>query len=248
MLAMARTEGLGKARPQMIKMGRDPRRVMRTVEEAFRNGDAESHRCARGDRDRRRRGRPVLRFSISRATGGGRRTAQGVGGLDFEGGGEQRVVPVGRLRVRAREGANLGERGGTVALLTGLPRAELAVLGGLQRDIRALCRSPARSKPRGTPAASDDGCSSLSPMASEGGLFLTIFCKAGRGTSGPSPPGSASAALSAAWCAAATNLSPARWAAAMIRQKLGVRFPGGLEHRRGFGPGPGRFYGILRFE
>ena len=42
LLAMARTEGLGKARPQMIKMGRDPRRVMRTVEEAFRNGDAES--------------------------------------------------------------------------------------------------------------------------------------------------------------------------------------------------------------
>ena len=42
LLAMARTEGLAKARPQMIKMGRDPRRVMRTVEEAFRNGDAES--------------------------------------------------------------------------------------------------------------------------------------------------------------------------------------------------------------
>ena len=42
LLAMARSESLAAARPKMIKVGRDPRRVMRTVEEAFRNGNAES--------------------------------------------------------------------------------------------------------------------------------------------------------------------------------------------------------------
>ena len=44
LLAMARSEPLGltAARSKMIKVGRDPRRVMRTVEEAFRNGNAES--------------------------------------------------------------------------------------------------------------------------------------------------------------------------------------------------------------
>ena len=88
----------------MIKMGRDPRRVMRTVEEAFRNGDAESIGALEaiatdgGAGDRRY-------ASLYRITGGGRRAAQGDGGLDFEGGRQPRVRLEWRLHVRAREGA-----------------------------------------------------------------------------------------------------------------------------------------------
>ena len=107
LLAMARTEGLAKARPQMIKMGRDPREVMRTVEEAFRNGDAESigalEAMATGQWPA---GDGCYRCFISRATGGGRQAAQGVRRTGSRGGGENKErAGSGDYGGRAREGA-----------------------------------------------------------------------------------------------------------------------------------------------
>ena len=60
----------------MIKMGRDPRSVMRTVEEAFRNGDAESIGALEQIATDGGAGDRFYAAFISRATGGGRRAAK----------------------------------------------------------------------------------------------------------------------------------------------------------------------------
>ena len=96
--------GTGKARPQMIKMGRDPRRVMRTVEEAFRNGDAESIGALEaiatdggaGDRFYA----SLYRGLLAEAAGQPKVSADWISRAV-----DNREHPVGRLHVRAREGA-----------------------------------------------------------------------------------------------------------------------------------------------
>ena len=156
LLAMARTEGLGKARPQMIKMGRDPRRVMSTVEEAFRNGDAESigaleatNATDGGAGDR------FYACFISRATGpeAAPGSPRGVGGLDARGGGQPRVR-FRRLHWRLAKVHRCRRKGATIAV-AGPVRAEL-VVGGLQRDILPSACFLVTRAPRGTARGGDD--------------------------------------------------------------------------------------------
>ena len=133
-LAMARSESLAAARPNMIKVGRDPRWVMRTVEEAFRNGNAESV--------------AALEAIANDGSAGDRFYASLYRGLLAEAAGQPRVSADWIAKaVDNREYAQSGDymyalarvhqsrRKLLLLLFAGRALRELVVLGGLERDV-----------------------------------------------------------------------------------------------------------------